>query len=68
MTLWFAEGSNANWNSNSRTYSDGNGTVTVTGTANITLRFGAEDTLPPGALSGDVSEFIFEERDKGMLA
>ena len=66
VTLWFETGSESNWDAESLTYSDGTNTVTVSGSVNVTLRFGAEASLPAGCFETETSKKIFE--DKGILA
>ena len=66
VTLWFETGSEDNWNAETLTYSDGVNSVSVTGCANVTLRFGADSSLPAGAFEEETSKKVFE--DKGMLA
>ena len=66
VTLWFETGSESNWNAGTLTYSDGTNSVSVTGCTNVTLRFGADATLPVGAFEEEKTEKVFEE--KGMLA
>ena len=68
VTLWFDEGSNANWNSKTKTYSDGANSVTVSGNVNVTLKFGADASLPEGAFLEAASEKIFEDKNKGFIA
>ena len=59
VTLYFAEGSAANWNAESRIYSDGVNSVTVRGCADVTVKFGTAEELPPGAFAPVSSEKIF---------
>ena len=66
VTLWFADGSEANWNAAKLTYSDGVNSVSVSGCVNVTLRFGSDPALPAGAFEEETTEKVFEE--KGMLA
>jgi Ca2+-binding RTX toxin-like protein len=68
VTLWFETGSESNWNADTMTYSDGTGSVTVTGVSEVTLKFGADATLPEGAFSNESSEKIFEDNNKGFIA
>jgi hypothetical protein len=66
--LWFEEGSESNWDADTMTYSDGINSVTVSGNVNVTLKFGADASLPEGAFSNEASEKIFEDKNKGMIA
>ena len=66
VTLWFETGSESNWNALTMTYTDGVNSVTVSGSVNVTLRFGAEASLPAGCFETETSKKIFE--DKGILA
>ena len=68
VTLWFENGSESNWNAATLTYTDGSNSVTVTGVSNVTLKFGADASLPDGAFADAVSEKICEDKNKGMLA
>ena len=68
VTLWFEEGSESNWDADTLTYTDGANSVTVSGVTNITLRFGADSSLPAGCFDDAVSEKIFEDKTKGLLA
>ena len=68
ITLWFENGSESNWNAATLTYTDGSNSVTVTGVSNVTLKFGADASLTDGAFADAVSEKIFEDKNKGMLA
>ena len=68
VTLWFESGAENNWDANTLTYTDGANSVTVSGVANVTLRFGADASLPAGCFDDAASEKIFEDKDKGMLA
>ena len=69
VTLWFESGSLDNWNSETLTYTDGDNSVTVSGVKEVTLNFGGDiSSLPAGAFSDYVSEKIYEERTKGILA
>ncbi len=68
VTLWFEEGSESNWDADTMTYSDGTNSVTVTGVSEVTLKFGADASLPEGAFSNEASEKIFEDKNKGMIA
>ena len=68
VTLWFESGSENNWNADTLTYTDGVNSVTVNGVADITLRFGADSSLPAGCFDDAASEKIFEDKNKGMLA
>ena len=61
VTLHFENGSLANWNAATQIYSDGTNSVSVTGTSDITLKFGADETLPAGAFLDAASEKIFEQ-------
>ena len=66
ITLWF-ERENGTWNEENRTYRDGSNTVMVSGDSDVTILFGTDITLPPGAFANAVSEKIFENHDKRML-
>ena len=68
VTLWFEEGSEANWNSDTLTYSDGVNSVTVTGSTDITLKFGNTEDAVAGAFLDGTSEKIFEDKSEGFLA
>ena len=68
VTLWFKDGSASNWNESTLTYTDGSNTVKVSGVDTVTLKFGADATLPDGALADAASEKIFEDKNSGMLA
>ena len=68
VTLWFESGSENNWNADTLTYTDGTNSVKVNGVTNITLRFGADASLPAGCFEDAASEKIFEDKNKGMLA
>ena len=75
VTLWFAEGNEANWDAEALTYTDGENSVKVTGVsaAAVSLKFGDDGSKQFTALqqSGAFEEFssqkIFEQ-EKGMLA
>ena len=56
VTLWFENGSESNWNSATLTYTDGANRVTVSGVAGVTLRFGADISLPAGCFDDAASE------------
>jgi Ca2+-binding RTX toxin-like protein len=68
VTLWFEDGSASNWNASTLTYTDGENSVTVSGVSSVTLKFGADVSLPDGCFADAASEKIFENKDKGMLA
>ncbi len=68
VTLWFESGEMGNWNADTLTYTDGTNRVTVSGVTDVTLRFGADASLPAGAFDDFASEKIFEDKNKGMLA
>ncbi|MBQ7177339.1 MAG: hypothetical protein IJS08_07990 [Victivallales bacterium] len=76
VTLWFANGNEANWDAATCTYKDGSNSVKVSGVSkeNITLKFGDDGSaqydqlLAAGAFSEAASEKVFEDRGKGMLA
>ena len=76
ITLWFESGSGSNWNASTLTYTDGKNSVKVSGVSadDITLIFGNDSTLRYNELSASgcfkdaVSEKIFEDKNKGMLA
>ena len=72
VTLWFKEGNESKWNASTLTYKDGDKSVKVSGTADVSLKFGDDESaqydslLAAGAFSEFTSERIFE--DKGILA
>ena len=68
VTLWFETGSESNWNADTMTYSDGSNSVKVSGVDTVTLKFGADTSLPAGCFADAASEKIFEDKDSGMLA
>jgi Ca2+-binding RTX toxin-like protein len=68
ITLWFESGLESNWNADTLTYTDGINTVKVSGVNSVTLKFGADASLPAGAFAGAVSEKIFEDTPQGLLA
>ena len=76
ITLWFKNGSEHNWNAATLTYTDGANSVTVAGVSvdKITLKFGDDGSLrydelaAAGCFDDAVSEKIFEDKDKGILA
>ena len=68
VTLWFETGSESNWNADTMTYSDGSNSVKVSGVDTVTLKFGADASLPAGCFADAASEKIFEDKDSGMLA
>ena len=68
ITLWFESGSESNWNEDTLTYTDGANTVTVSGVDTVTLKFGADVSLPAGCFDDAASEKIFEDKNKGFLA
>ena len=68
ITLWFESGSENNWNASTLTYTDGANTITVSGVDTVTLKFGADVSLPAGCFADAASEKIFEDKNKGMLA
>ena len=77
ITLWFDEGSSANWDAANLTYSDGANSVQVSGVTaeNVTLKFGEDGSeqyaklLESGAFDEFSSERIFENKNtRGMLA
>ena len=77
MTLWFQEGSLENWDAVTLTYSDGANSVKVTGVSSehVLLCFGDEIGegyfeyySSVGAFDDAVSEKIFEDKNKGLLA
>ncbi|MBO5723621.1 MAG: hypothetical protein J6S58_02210, partial [Lentisphaeria bacterium] len=74
VTLWFEDGSADNWDVAARTYSEGENSVTVTGTAEVILKFGGdsspeyEELVSFQAFADVVSEKVFEDKEKGLLA
>ncbi len=77
VTLWFDEGSSANWDATNLKYSDGANSVQVVGVASedVTLKFGDDGSeqyanlLKSRAFDEFSSERIFENRNnRGMLA
>ena len=76
VTLWFKDGSESNWNASTLTYSDGTNSVKVSGVSadNIALIFGDDssllydDLVSVGCFENSVTEKIFEDKDKGILA
>ena len=76
VTLWFEDGSESNWNISTLTYTDGTNSVKVSGISNdnITLIFGDDSSslydelAAAGCFDDAVSEKIFEDKNKGMLA
>ena len=76
LTLWFAEGSLANWNADTLTYRDGSNSVKVDGIkeAKIFLKFGNDgsdkytEISAAGAFVDSASENIFEDQNKGFIA
>ena len=68
VTLWFESGSASNWNASTLSYTDGTNTVKVSGVDTVTLKFGADVSLPDGCFADAVSEKIFEDKNSGMLA
>lgn len=67
VTLWFENGSGT-WDETAMTYTDGENTVKVSGVTSVTIRYGADASLPDGAFADAASEKIFEDKAKGMLA
>ena len=67
VTLWF-ESDCGTWDEATRTYTFGENSVTVLGTAAVSREFGASPVLPDGAFADAVSEKIFEDKSKGLLA
>ena len=65
--MWFASDSGS-WDDATLTYTDGANSVTVSGVADVTLRLGEDTSLPAGCFDDAVSEKIFEDKNKGMLA
>ncbi len=51
VTLWFEDGSASNWNATTLTYTDGENSVTVSGVSSVTLKFGADVSLPDGCFA-----------------
>ena len=51
VTLWIEKGSESSWDADTLTYTDGANSVTVSGVTNITLRFGADTSLPAGCFA-----------------
>ena len=76
ITLWFEAGSESNWDASVLTYTDGTNSVKVSGISadNITLIFGDDGSLlyeelsATGCFDDAISEKIFEDKNKGMLA
>ena len=76
VTLWFESGSEENWNASTLTYTDGTNSVKVKGISakNIILVFGNDNSslynelASAGCFNDAVSEKIFEDKNKGMLA
>ncbi len=77
VTLWFEEGSLANWNASTLTYkTNNNNSVKVKGVTaeNVTLKFGNDGSETYASLQaalafdGFSSVNIFEDRNRGMLA
>ena len=76
VTLWFAEGEEAQWDGATLTYTDGSNSVTVSGISAdaVTLKFGDDDSLlydelvSAGCFGESVSAKIFEDKNTGMLA
>ncbi|MBR1965640.1 MAG: hypothetical protein IKA22_03435 [Lentisphaeria bacterium] len=75
VILWFESGSINNWNERTLTYKDGNNTVTVKGinADQVYLLFGNEDDMfadfaSAGAFDDFISEKIFEDADKNLIA
>ena len=68
VTLWFEDGSESNWNASTLTYTDGVNTVKISGVDSVTLKFGADVSLPDECFADAASEKIFEDKDSGMLA
>ena len=68
VTLWFETGSESNWNADTMTYFNGANSVKVSGVDTVTLKFGADASLPAGCFADAASEKIFEDKDRGMLA
>ena len=74
VTLWFQDGDESKWDASTLTYTDGDNSVTVTGVADVALKFGDDGSqqyqtlLAIGAFDQAVSDRIFKDDDKGMLA
>ena len=70
MILWFETGSEYFWNAETMTYSDGTNRVKVKGVSadDVTLKFGEIETAIAGAFDSFVSEKVFEDQNKAMLA
>ena len=76
ITLWFESGSENNWDADTLTYTDGTNSVKVNGISadNISLKFGDDSSsiydelANSGCFDDAVSEKIFEDKNKGMLA
>ena len=75
VILWFESGSMNNWNERTLTYKNGNNTVTVKGinADQVYLLFGNEDDMfadfaSAGAFDDFISEKIFEDADKNLIA
>ncbi len=76
ITLWLESGNMSNWDISTLTYTDGTNSIKVSGVSavDITLKFGDDDSLryeelaAAGCFADSVSEKIFEDNDKWMLA
>ena len=76
VTLWFTSGRLDNWDEATLTYTDGENSVVVSGVTvdKITLKFGDDGSAQfatlssMGAFLDAISERIFEESGKGILA
>ncbi|MBR2723258.1 MAG: hypothetical protein IKB77_02905 [Lentisphaeria bacterium] len=68
ITLYF-DSANIKWNDVSQSYTDGQNSVKVTGSNDITVKYEVTDELASiGAFKEFVSEKIFEDADKVMIA
>ena len=68
VTLWFESGSASNWNATTLTYTDGSNSVKVSGVDTVTLKFGADASLPDGCFADAASEKIFEDSSTPFFA
>ena len=76
VTLWFKDGDDSKWDASTLTYADGANSVQVSGVdaANVSLKFGDDgsqlyqDFLAVGAFEQAVSDRLFRDDDRGMLA
>ena len=76
VTLWFKDGDDSKWDASTLTYADGVNSVQVSGVdaTNVSLKFGDDGSpqyqslLAIGAFNQAVSDRLFRDDDKGMLA